>query len=153
MFDADVLIAGGGPAGLATALHALQSGLSVVIAEPRPHPIDKACGEGLMPGGLAALAALGVDPPGVPFAGIAYLHGQRRAEARFRHGPGRGVRRTALHAALTGAAHERGAKWTAVRVEDIEQDATGVTAGGLRARWLIWRSATSWRLARRFWWR
>ena len=137
MFDADLLIAGGGPAGLATALHALQSGLSVVIAEPRPNPIDKACGEGLMPGGLAALAHLGVDPPGVPFAGIAYLHGDRRAEARFRHGPGRGVRRTALHDALTAAAHERGAKWVAVRVEDIEQDAAGVTAGGLRARWLV----------------
>ena len=60
MFDADLLIAGGGPAGLATALHALQSGLSVVIAEPRPQPIDKACGEGLMPGGLAALARLGI---------------------------------------------------------------------------------------------
>jgi flavin-dependent dehydrogenase len=137
MFDADLLVAGGGPAGLATALHALQSGLSVVIAEPRPNPIDKACGEGLMPGGLAALAQLGVDPPGVPFAGIAYIHGSRRAEARFRNGPGRGVRRTALHAALTAAAQERGAKWAAVRITDIAQDDSGVSAGGLRARWLV----------------
>ncbi len=137
MFDADVLVAGGGPAGLATALHALQSGLSVVIAVPRPGPIDKACGEGLMPGGLAELARLGVDPPGVPFAGIAYLHGRRRVEAPFRLGPGRGVRRTALHEALTDAARRQGAKWETTRIDDVTQDGQGVTAGGLRARYLV----------------
>ena len=64
-YDTDVLIAGGGPAGLASAINARQQGLSVIVAEPRDNPIDKACGEGLMPGGLAALAALGVDPGGM----------------------------------------------------------------------------------------
>ena len=52
-----------------------------------------------MPGGLAELTALGVDPAGMPFRGIAYLSERQRAEARFRNGPGRGVRRTTLHAA------------------------------------------------------
>lgn len=52
-YDADLLIVGGGPGGLATALHARRHGLSVIVAEPREDPIDKACGEGLMPGGLA----------------------------------------------------------------------------------------------------
>lgn len=137
MYDADLLIAGGGPAGLATALHALQSGLSVIVAEPRPMPIDKACGEGLMPGGLAALASLGVDPEGMPFQGIAYISGSHRAEARFRHGPGRGVRRTTLHAALHSRAGFLGTKWTHAKIGDVTQDAHGVTAGGLRARWLV----------------
>lgn len=68
-YDTDLLIVGGGPGGLATALHARRLGLSVIVAEPRDGPIDKACGEGLMPGGLAELTSLGVDPAGMPFTG------------------------------------------------------------------------------------
>ena len=60
----DLLVAGGGPAGLATALHAALAGLEAVVVEPRTRPVDKACGEGLMPGGVAALPALGVDLAG-----------------------------------------------------------------------------------------
>ena len=56
----DVVVAGGGPIGLAAALHAHRAGLSVVVREPRAGAIDKACGEGLMPGAVAELAALGV---------------------------------------------------------------------------------------------
>jgi flavin-dependent dehydrogenase len=99
MYDADLLVVGGGPGGLATALHARTLGLSVIVAEPRATPIDKACGEGLMPGGLAELASLGIDPPGLPLRGIAYLREHRRAEALFRGSPGRGVRCTTLHSA------------------------------------------------------
>ncbi|MFY9851080.1 MAG: FAD-dependent oxidoreductase, partial [Trebonia sp.] len=51
----DVLVAGGGPAGLATAIRCAQAGLSVTVAEPRAVPIDKACGEGLMPSAVARL--------------------------------------------------------------------------------------------------
>ena len=70
-YDTDLLIVGGGPGGLATALHARRHGLSVIVAEPRENPLDKACGEGLMPGGLPELTSLGVDPPGMPFVGSA----------------------------------------------------------------------------------
>lgn len=45
----DLLVAGGGPAGLATAVHAARAGLEAVVVERREGPIDKACGEGLMP--------------------------------------------------------------------------------------------------------
>jgi flavin-dependent dehydrogenase len=137
VFDTDVLIAGGGPGGLATALHARRQGLSVIVAEPRESPIDKACGEGLMPSGLAELKSLGVDPADLPFRGIAYVREHSRAEARFRHGPGRGVRRTTLHAALTARAKEQDTEWISTRITAVEQDAQGVTAAGVRARWLL----------------
>ncbi|MEB3071511.1 NAD(P)/FAD-dependent oxidoreductase [[Mycobacterium] vasticus] len=135
--DADLLVVGGGPAGLAAALYARQNGLSVIVAEPRDTPIDKACGEGLMPGGLAALTSLGVDPAGAPLRGIAYLDEHRRVEAPFRDGPGRGVRRTTLHAALADQAKRHDVRWIAERVSTVEQDAAGVSAAGIRATWLI----------------
>jgi len=136
-YDTDLLIVGGGPGGLATALHARRQGLSVIVVEPRESPIDKACGEGLMPGGLAELTSLGVDPAGMPFHGIAYVNEHRRAEARFRNGPGRGVRRTTLHAALAARAKEQDTDWIRAKVTTVEQDARGVTAAGVRAKWLV----------------
>ncbi|MFJ6722849.1 NAD(P)/FAD-dependent oxidoreductase, partial [Streptomyces sp. NPDC091259] len=71
----DLLVAGGGPAGLATAIHGALAGLEVVVAEPRPTPIDKACGEGLMPGAVHRLAELGVPVAGRDFRGIRYVDG------------------------------------------------------------------------------
>ncbi|MEV1206177.1 NAD(P)/FAD-dependent oxidoreductase, partial [Microbispora rosea] len=97
----DLLVAGGGPAGLATAINAALAGMETVVVEPRTGPVDKACGEGLMPTGAAALADLGVAvPDGRPFRGIRYVDGPHRVQAEFRDGPGLGVRRTALHTAL-----------------------------------------------------
>lgn len=135
--DADVLVAGGGPVGLAAAIEARAAGLDVVVAEPREGPIDKACGEGLMPGALPELARLGVDPEGMPFAGIVYRDGRARAEHRFAGGPGRGVRRTVLHAALRRRAEEVGARFVVDRVERVHQRAGFVEAAGLRAAWLL----------------
>ena len=57
----DVFVIGGGPAGLAAAIAARQRGLEVVVADGARPPIDKPCGEGLMPDTLAALAQLGID--------------------------------------------------------------------------------------------
>lgn len=136
-YDADLLVVGGGPGGLATALQARRQGLSVIVAEPRDGPIDKACGEGLMPGGLSELTSLGVDPAGMPFRGIAYASEHRRAEALFRSGPGRGVRRTTLHAALAARAKEQDTEWIRTKVTAVEQDAHGVSAAGVRTRWLV----------------
>lgn len=136
-YDTDLLIVGGGPAGLAAALHARRQGLSVIVVEPRDNPIDKACGEGLMPGGLAALTSLGVDPAGIPFRGIAYVNERRRVEAQFRSGPGRGVRRITLHAALAARAKEEDTEWIRARVTSVTQDTHSVTAAGMRAKWMV----------------
>src|SRR5690348_2066351 len=60
---ARVLVIGGGPAGLAAAIAARKRGFSVTVADGSKPPIDKACGEGLLPGTLAALRELGVSIP------------------------------------------------------------------------------------------
>ncbi|MBV1855505.1 NAD(P)/FAD-dependent oxidoreductase [Catellatospora tritici] len=146
--DADLLVVGGGPAGLATALLARRAGLSVVVAEPRDAPIDKACGEGLMPGGLARLLDLGVDPPGVPFHGIAYRGPDRIVDARFAAGPGRGVRRTVLQAALHAAATRAGVGWVRHRVTGLVQETDAVVAAGVRANWLVGADGLHSRVAR-----
>lgn len=132
----DLLVVGGGPAGLATAIHGARAGLDVVVAERRTGPIDKACGEGLMPHTLRHLERLGVHPIGRPFRGISYRDGNRHVDARFRRGAGRGVRRTVLHGALLDAAAVAGVRICHDEVGDIGQDATSVTAGRWRARYL-----------------
>jgi len=85
MADA-VVIAGGGPAGLATAIAARLRGFEVIVLERARPPIDKACGEGLMPDGVAVLERLGVDLRGVDshhFRGVRYIDDQLSAEGIF----------------------------------------------------------------------
>lgn len=117
----DLLVAGGGPVGLGTALLAHRHGLRVAVAEPRAAPIDKACGEGLMPGAVEALRQIGVRPPGRAFVGIRYVDGARHADGRFRSGPGLGVRRTALHTALADAVLAAGIEIIPYAVDDMVQ--------------------------------
>ncbi|MDI1291052.1 MAG: NAD(P)/FAD-dependent oxidoreductase [bacterium] len=133
----DLLVAGGGPIGLATALYARRAGLDVVVVEPRNDAIDKACGEGLMPEALSRLADLGVDPVGRPFRGIRYVQRGHVAEATFSAGPGRGVRRLALHAAMRARAEEVGVRFEQGRVTDIERLPDGIRSGITTARYLV----------------
>ncbi|HOB56580.1 MAG TPA: FAD-dependent monooxygenase, partial [Rhodoglobus sp.] len=121
MTDVDVLVVGGGPVGLASAIEARLAGLTVALVEPRDGDVDKACGEGLMPGALPLLARLGVDPDGMPLRGVSYRTETRRADHLFRSGEGRGVRRTTLHRALADRATELGITRVAARVEAVQQ--------------------------------
>ncbi|MDT5336091.1 MAG: hypothetical protein QOD90_1596 [Mycobacterium sp.] len=132
----DLLVGGGGPAGLATALYAAKAGLDVVVVERRRGALDKACGEGMMPHTLAHLTHLGVTPKGFPLHGIRYLDSDRQVDAPFRAGTGLGVRRTALHGALLEAATVAGVRFVHGDVGEVSQDATSVRAGDLRARYL-----------------
>ncbi|MGW0787930.1 NAD(P)/FAD-dependent oxidoreductase [Streptomyces sp. NPDC002911] len=133
----DILVAGGGPAGLAAGIRAALAGLDAVVVEPRPAPVDKACGEGIMPSGVAALRALGVTPAGSELRGIRYIEGARQAEADFSGHPGLGARRTTLHAALHRRAQELGVRVVTGRAGEVRQGHDSVTAAGLTARWLI----------------
>ena len=133
----DVLVAGGGPVGLVTALYAQRAGLEVAVLEPRPAPIDKACGEGLMPPALQALAELGVEPPGRPLRGVRYVDGTHSAQALFPGAAGRGVRRTALQGCLSELVASRGIPVRRAALTELRQDAAGVRAAGISARYLV----------------
>ncbi len=133
----DLLVAGGGPVGLATALYAARAGLDVGVIEPREGTIDKACGEGLMPGAVAALTELGVPLEGHPITGIRYLDGTREAEAAFRHGAGRGVRRTTLHRALAAAVLSAGVKTDPRAVREVDDRGDHLLVDGEPTRYLV----------------
>lgn len=104
--DVDVLIAGGGPAGLSAGIVLAQRGLRTVVCERGRYPVDKVCGEGIMPAGVADFRRLGIAPflPSesyYPFRGIRYhSHKGCVAAADFIEGPGWGVHRPILSQAL-----------------------------------------------------
>lgn len=132
----DLIVGGGGPAGLATAIHAARAGLEAVVIDRRAGPIDKACGEGLMPHTVRQLEGLGVPLCGRTFRGITYLDSTRSVEARFRSGSGLGVRRTVLSDALRETAEAAGVRIIRGDIGHISQDRDSVRCGGLRARYL-----------------
>jgi flavin-dependent dehydrogenase len=142
------LILGGGPAGLATALAARACGLEVEVIDRFHPPIDKPCGEGILPAGLAALEELGVEPEslgGREIRGVRYLDMRSGvvAEARFAARPGLGVRRTVLHDVLARRAAEAGARLSwGVFAEGLSSAGDGAWVvdtpdGPIEARWVV----------------
>jgi len=137
----DVFVAGGGPAGLAAAIAARQKGFRVTVADGAAPPVDKACGEGMMPETLAALRSLGVNISpceGSRFPGVRFVQEGRTATASFPHGQGIGLRRPLLHQKLIARAEQCGVEllW---KTPMTGLDADGVSAGGrkIRARWIV----------------
>lgn len=57
---ADVVVAGGGPAGASSAARLASAGLRVLVLDQRSFPRDKVCGDFVGPAALVELAALGV---------------------------------------------------------------------------------------------
>jgi flavin-dependent dehydrogenase len=148
----DVFIIGGGPAGLATAIAARRCGLSVAVADGATPPIDKPCGEGLMPDGISALHDLGIAIPSSachPFRGIRFLSEGQRAEADFSRAPGLGIRRTALHRILIDHATACGVSllW-GTPVAGIEAGGVRLSNGLARARWIVGADGSNSRVRR-----
>jgi flavin-dependent dehydrogenase len=97
----DVVVVGGGVAGSVAARELGRRGLRVVLLEKARHPRPKPCGEGLLPHGVAALRAMGLEFPGVPVKGLRYVSpGGMAAEADFPSGHGMVVRRERFDAYL-----------------------------------------------------
>lgn len=135
MKDCHVVIAGGGPAGLAAATGFARRGLSVLLVERRSYPIDKTCGEGIQPPGIAALRRLGVlekipSDAKSEIKGIAYFSGTTKACAEFAEGPGLGVRRTALSQVLRDTAVASGVIIVRGDVRDLLPDYMSYSKSG-----------------------
>jgi menaquinone-9 beta-reductase len=139
--DTDVFVIGGGPAGLAAAIGAARKGFSVTVADGSEPPIDKPCGEGMMPETQRALGDLGVELPGGigwKFRGIRFVQGEREVAAPFPQGQGIGIRRPVLHGMLIRAAEKCGARllWK-TPVAGIESHGVRLADGVVSARWII----------------
>lgn len=137
----DAVVIGGGPAGIVGAIALRREGLQVVLADAVPPPIDKACGEGLMPDARAALDRLDVSIPptaGFPFRGIRFVDGARRVDSNFSTGCGLGVRRTTLHRLLVEQAEAAGVemRWGA-RVTGISAGSVRIDGAEVATRWII----------------
>jgi len=137
----DVFVVGGGPAGLAAAIAARKTGLEVVVADGSEPPIDKACGEGLLPATLQALKRLDVrldSRDGYPFHGIRFADHQSVVEASFPGLRALGVRRTTLHARMLESAQSCGVQFL-WRTEVTRLLDRAVIAGGriIRTRWIV----------------
>jgi len=99
-------IIGGGPAGLATAICLAERGFEVTLFEKGTFPIDKVCGEGIMPTGVEFLEqheVLNLISPNDKreIYGVRYVaNNAKTLEGRFKSGFGLGIKRTVLSEAL-----------------------------------------------------
>jgi flavin-dependent dehydrogenase len=156
--DPDVVVVGAGPSGVASALLLARAGHRTLVLDGARFPRDKACGEGLMPSGVAVLRRLGLldalVADGAPrLHSVTYqMLGQPfRATAAFPRPPGGGpgwglgVRRLRFDTVLAEALRvEPGVTFVeGTRVSGPQRDAlsqvTGVIAEGsaIRARCVV----------------
>jgi len=138
---ADVLVVGGGPAGIATAIAASLKGLRVTVADARRPPIDKPCGEGLLPEAVAALRRFGIRlnlKCAFPLAGFRFADANSTATAAIPSGIAFGMRRTALHELLVERAVELGVSFSwGARVSEFQPGGARVDGTFVPCKWLV----------------
>jgi 2-polyprenyl-6-methoxyphenol hydroxylase-like FAD-dependent oxidoreductase len=127
----NVFVVGGGPAGLAASIELQGRGFVVTVGDGAQPPVDKACGEGLMPDTVAALRKMGITldaDDGYPLRGIRFHYNGVSIDADFTGGQGIGVRRTVLHTKMAAHAKKVGVQllWNA--------PVAGFSADGIRIR-------------------
>jgi len=137
----DVFVIGGGPAGLAAAIAARQQGARVTVADGAQPPIDKPCGEGLMPDGVTALEKLGITfkPEEChPFEGVRFFADGVAADASFPSNCGLGVRRTTLHRVMIERAASMGVDFLwRTPVTGISPNEVSLGERTVSAKWII----------------
>ncbi|NDE91723.1 MAG: FAD-binding protein, partial [Alphaproteobacteria bacterium] len=70
----DLIVIGGGSAGMAAAIYAAKFGKRVKVFDASGPNFDKPCGEGLMPPAIQALRQLGVEiPESCLLSGVKYF--------------------------------------------------------------------------------
>lgn len=137
-----VCVVGGGPAGLAAAIALRMEDFPVIVADCAKPPIDKSCGEGLMPDTLAALKALGVEIPdrlGYALKGITFINKDQTITGTFSgNATARGVRRTSLHEILVRRASALGSEllWSA-RVDYVDEGTVVINGRKIRTSYVI----------------
>lgn len=137
----EVVIIGGGPAGLAAAIAVRQRGIECAVFDGVSPPIDKACGEGLLPGALDALNQLGISiqpSDGYSVSGIDFRNESCVAQARFYGWRAIGVRRVRLHQLMIDRARSLGAALFWGKPAIVSADASVRYDGeNVQHRWLI----------------
>jgi flavin-dependent dehydrogenase len=137
----EVIVVGAGPAGIVAAIAARRLGLQALVLDARTPPIDKPCGEGILPQGAAALGRLGISIPPectFPFRGIRFVDGEHSARADFAGATGLSLRRVKLHELLVNHAVGVGVEFRwGTRVTRIDREAVLTAKERFPYLWLV----------------
>jgi 2-polyprenyl-6-methoxyphenol hydroxylase-like FAD-dependent oxidoreductase len=137
----DVLVVGAGPAGLATAIGAALKGLRVTVADARRPPINKPCGEGLLPEAVQALHSIGIElnsSLGFPLEGFRFSDDSHSVSAPIRRERAFGLRRTVLHNLLVARAVGVGVNFLwGTRISDLASTGARINGELVGYRWLV----------------
>ena len=139
--QSEVVVVGAGPAGIVAAIAARRLDLQATVLDARIPPINKPCGEGILPQGVAALGRLGISIPPESvfrFRGIRFVDGEYSTRADFSGATGYSVRRVKLHQLLLNHAAEAGVEFRwGTRVMQIDTEAVTTAKEKFSYRWLV----------------